>query len=115
MLTGVQLQKIFGPTNTKTEEFIKQAREDSSKQTHAIQLQTKAITNAKGLPTQDTTMQHQLNDLLKVMTEVYGKDGDGKITILLDGQKVSKTINKINSNNDLTGKGKQNGESTAQK
>lgn len=102
MLMGVQLQKIFGPTNSKTEGFIDQAKADSLKQTQAIQLQTKAITNAKGLPTQDTTMQQQLNDLLKVMTAAYGNEG-GQVTILLDGQKVSKTINKVNSNNDLTG------------
>lgn len=104
MLMGVQLQKIFGPTNSKTEGFIDQAKADSAKQTQAMQLQTKAITNAKGLPTQDTTMQQQLNDLLKVMTAAYGNEG-GQVTILLDGQKVSKTINKVNSNNDLTGGG----------
>lgn len=104
MLMGVQLQKIFGTTNSKTEGFIDQAKADSAKQTQAMQLQTKAITNAKGLPTQDTTMQQQLNDLLKVMTAAYGNEG-GQVTILLDGQKVSKTINKVNSNNDLTGGG----------
>lgn len=108
MLMGVQLQKIFGPTNSKTEGFIEQAKADSAKQTQAIQLQTKAITNAKGLPTQDTTMQQQLNDLLKVMTAAYGNDG-GQVTILLDGQKVSRTINKVNSNNNLTGGGKGDG------
>jgi hypothetical protein len=108
MLMGVQLQKIFGPTNSKTEGFIDQAKADSLKQTQAIQLQTKAITNAKGLPTQDTTMQQQLNDLLKVMTAAYGNEG-GQVTILLDGQKVSKTINKVNSNNDLTGGGNGDG------
>jgi hypothetical protein len=55
-------------------------------------------------------MQQQLNDLLKVMTAAYGNDG-GQVTILLDGQKVSKTINKVNSNNNLTGNEKRDGDS----
>ncbi len=109
MLMGVQLQKIFGPTNSKTEGFIDQAKADSLKQTQAIQLQTKAITNAKGLPTQDTTMQQQLNDLLKVMTLAYGDGKGGTFDILLDGRRISKTINKVNSNNDLTGNNKGGG------
>jgi hypothetical protein len=102
MLMGVQLQKIFGPTNTKTEGFIDQAKTDSAKQTAAITLQTKAITNAKGLPTQNTAMQEQLNDLIKIMATAYGNTG-GEVTIMLDGRKVSRTINKVNSNNNLTG------------
>jgi hypothetical protein len=110
MLMGVQLQKIFGPTNSKTEGFIDQAKADSAKQTQAIQLQTKAITNAKGLPTQDTTMQQQLNDLLKVMTLAYGDGTGGTFDILLDGKRISKTINKVNSNSDLTGNNKGGGE-----
>jgi len=109
MLMGVQLQKIFGPTNSKTEGFIDQAKADSAKQTQAIQLQTKAITNAKGLPTQDTTMQQQLNDLLKVMTLAYGDGTGGTFDILLDGKRISKTINKVNSNSDLTGNNKGDG------
>jgi len=109
MLMGVQLQKIFGPTNSKTEGFIDQAKSDSAKQTAAIQLQTKAITNANGLPTQDNILQTQLNDLLKVMTVVYGGEGAANVTIMMDGKKVSKTINKVNSNNDLTGTDKGGG------
>ena len=102
MLMGVQLQKIFGPTNTKTEGFIDQAKVDSAKQTAAIMLQTKTITNSKGLPTQNTAMQEQLNDLIKIMATAYGNQS-GEVTIMLDGRKVSRTINKVNSNNNLTG------------
>jgi len=103
------LQKIFGPTNSKTEGFIDQAKADSLKQTQAIQLQTKAITDSKGLPTQNTTMQEQLNDLIKIMATAYGNQG-GELMIMLDGKKVSRTINKVNSNNNLTGGGNGDGD-----
>jgi hypothetical protein len=102
MLMGVQLQKIFGPTNTKTEGFIDQAKVDSAKQTAAIMLQTKAITNTKGLPTSNSALHDQVNSLIGIMAAAYGNTG-GEVMIVLDGKKISKTINKVNSNNNLTG------------
>ena len=105
MLMGVQLQKIFGPTNTKTEGFIDQAKVDSAKQTAAIMLQTKAITNTKGLPTSNSALHDQVNSLIGIMAAAYGNTG-GEVMIVLDGKKISKTINKVNSNNNLTGNDK---------
>jgi hypothetical protein len=103
MLMGVQLQKIFGPTNSKTQGFIDQAKVDSAKQTAAITLQTKAITDAKGLPTKDTIMQDQLNSLIELMSVAYGGGGKQQVTLLLNGKKVTREINQQNSNNNLTG------------
>jgi hypothetical protein len=104
MLMGVQLQKIFGPTNSKTQGFIDQAKVDSAKQTAAITLQTKAITDAKGLPTKDTIMQDQLNSLIELFSVVYGKGlVNQQVTLLLNGKKVTREINQQNSNNNLTG------------
>jgi hypothetical protein len=108
MLMGVQLQKIFGPTNNKTEGFIDQAKTDSAKQTAAIALQTKAITDSKGLATQNAALHDQMNSLIGIMATAYGNTS-GEVMIVLDGKKISKTINKVNSNNNLTGGDKSEG------
>lgn len=103
MAMGLQLQKVFNPINTKTTGFIDQAKADSAKQTQAITDQTKVIAQAKGLPVVDNIMQQQLNDLLKVMTVVYGESGTGNVTLLLDGQKVSRQLGKRAENDHLVG------------